>query len=50
MFTREFELETKGFVPRAIQENPEGRLMLGVTGARINVNGHPVMGRVARSL
>jgi hypothetical protein len=42
-----FELETKGFVPRAVRENPEGRLMLGVTDARLSVNGHAVAGRVA---
>jgi len=42
-----FDLETKGFVPRAIRENPEGRLMLGVTDAHLNVNGHVVVGRVA---
>jgi hypothetical protein len=45
-----FELETKGFVPRATQDNPEGRLMLGVTDAQLNVNGHRVTGRVAAVL
>jgi hypothetical protein len=42
-----FELATKGFVPRTVLENPEGRLTLGVTDARLSVNGHAVAGRVA---
>ena len=42
-----FGLETKAVVPRVVRENPEGRLMLGVTDARLNVNGHTVAGRVA---
>lgn len=42
-----FDLETDRFVPRFTHENPEGRLTLGVTDARLKVNGHGVVGRVA---
>jgi hypothetical protein len=41
-----FDLQTKPFVPRLSLENPEGRLALGVTEGRLNVNRHAVTGRV----
>jgi hypothetical protein len=41
-----FHMETKGFLPRLSLENPEGWLVLGVSDAQLDVNGHVVMGRV----
>jgi hypothetical protein len=41
-----FHLQTEGFTPRLDHENPEGRLVLGVSEAQLDVNGHAVSGRV----
>lgn len=42
-----FDMQTQGFVPRVTLENPEGRMVLGLADAKLNVNGHEVAGRVA---
>lgn|GEM_PF-3532820 len=45
-----FDLQTKAFAPRVILENPEGRLVLGLTDGTLNVKGHEMPGKVVAAI